>query len=102
MRVCGGLDGQAAKVEVEHELQGAGISKEYAEAGVRDDTAVTSSCGSDVDAASERPKPCQVFVRGATHFVRTRRSVAVWDEIVETDVVVKRAWPELWLKLRKA
>jgi hypothetical protein len=87
--VRGCLGGQAAKVEVKYDLQGARVSEQDAKVGIRDNTTVASSCGPNVDAASKYLKLRKVWVRGTTHFVQTRRLIAVWDKILETGVVIK-------------
>jgi hypothetical protein len=80
-RMCGGFDGRAAKVEVVHDLQGAGVSEENAKAGVWNDTTVASGRGADMDAASERSKLGQVWKWGTTHFERTRWAVTVGTKL---------------------
>ena len=93
----GSLDSRTAKVEVVHDLQGTRIAEKNAKAGVWNNTTVSSSRRTNVDATSKRSKLHQVGERGPTHFIWARRSITVGNEIVEADEVVERIRPEVRL-----
>jgi hypothetical protein len=88
-RVGGSFDGRAAKVEVVHDLQGAGVSEENTKAGIWDDATVSGGRRANVNPASERAKLCQIWERGTTHFIRARRSVSMGNKVIDADEMVK-------------
>ncbi len=87
--MCCCLDCRAAKVKIVHDLQGSRVSEEDAEAGVWHNAPVSRYRRTHVDAASERSKLCQVRERSAAHFVWTRWAVAVGNEVVDADSMIK-------------
>jgi hypothetical protein len=97
MRCC--LDGRASQIKIVHDFKGSRVSEEDTEAGVWHDTSVTGGCRLNVDAAAESPERRQVGERGAAHLVRARWAVAVGNEVVYADVVIKRIRPKVRLQI---
>ncbi len=87
-------------VVIIHDHKRARVSKEDAEAGVWDNTSVTSRRRANMNPASKSPKPCQIWETGAAHFIWAGGLVTMGNKVVDPNVMIERIRPEIRLQVR--
>lgn len=97
--MSGSLDEGGLDVKVVQDLQGTRVPKENAKAGVRDDAALSTSGGADMDAATKRMQFGKIREGATTQDKGAGSAVTLRHEVVDAHVVVKGVRPKIGAKI---